>query len=158
MVLEDVQDLDSRRDAGVGFESGALVVDENNHGVLPLGHVVDGAFEAEYKVENLSLRRFRVDTTRAHGDDGSAINVEAVKDAVVGQSARLTRMSGKVSYILPESFSILTSSADIRSGLYSRLHSMVPLIRFLPSSSFHFAARMYRAGHSGSSIHRRSLG
>lgn len=61
-------------------------------------------------------------------------------------------------HILPDAFSGATSSAEIRSGLYSLLHSMVAFIRFFPSAIFHLAARMYRAQHSGSSIHRRSFG
>jgi hypothetical protein len=61
-------------------------------------------------------------------------------------------------YILPVAASILTSSGGISSGLNSRRHSMVPLMRFRASSSFHLEARRYRASVSGLSSHRRSHG
>jgi hypothetical protein len=61
-------------------------------------------------------------------------------------------------YILPVSASTLTSSGEINSGLYSRLHSIVPLILFFASCIFHFDARMYRAWHPGSARKRASQG
>lgn len=48
-------------------------------------------------------------------------------------------------YILPVSASTETSPGSISSGLNSRRHSIVALMRFFASSIFHLAARMYRA-------------
>jgi len=64
----------------------------------------------------------------------------------------------RLAYILPVSLSILTSSGGIMSGLYSRLHCNVSSSLFFASSSFHFAARMYRSAHPGSASHRVSDG
>lgn len=59
-------------------------------------------------------------------------------------------------HIFPVSASILTSSGGMSSGLYSRRHSRVFFMRFLPSSSFHFAARIYRGMVSGRASQRAS--
>ena len=64
----------------------------------------------------------------------------------------------RCAYILPVSLSILTSSGGIMSGLYSRLHCSVLSSLFFASSSFHFAARMYRSAQPGSASHRASDG
>ena len=56
-------------------------------------------------------------------------------------------------YIFPVSLSILTSSGGIRSGLKSRRHSIVALMRFWASAGCHFDARMYLGIVSGLSSH-----
>ncbi len=61
-------------------------------------------------------------------------------------------------HIFPVSDSTLTSSGEIRSGLYSLLQVMVAAMRFLPSSGFHLAARINLSAHPGSESQRDSLG